>query len=74
MFTGKVVAAYVQNLAKDLAREAGPSQKLVALILINLQLVGLIRFTSNIVLDNVWSAEEVLETSRKSGKPFSYSL
>ncbi len=62
MHTSKVVATCIWILVKDFATKTRPPRKLVALCLINRQLVSKKIFTFEILLD-VGTAEEVLETS-----------
>ncbi len=64
MHTCKVVAAYVRVHAKDFACKTRPPCKLVALRLINWQLVCNKIFTRKILLD-VGAAKEKLKTRRE---------
>ncbi len=64
MHTCKVVAAYVRVHAKDFATKTRPPCKLVALRLINWQLVCNKIFTVKILQD-VLAAEEKLKTRRE---------
>jgi hypothetical protein len=64
MHTCKVVAAYVQILVKDFATKTRPPCKLVALRLINRQLISKKIFPVEILPD-VGTAAEKLETSRE---------